>query len=524
MTFTSIFGNPRGVSQCGAVLIVAIPGLSKRPNIRNIILNSRFFVKKILALFLIMATWPIYAANDIVELAKEALSLNGDATDYENKKDVTEKFADIKEFIQQDFKNGNAKARVDIFLLLDGLIQNNLSSLQSLLATNNNDIFAQEFGDSINYNSAEKLAYALKENKLLLTTEYVIDTQAAQGHCESYVNGTKIKNNNSFFAPSGLPYYVASYCDNNTFSVAKIQSESAQPKYTVRMGDFEPIQYKNPILSQEQGNDSSESKTPPHSMATPLKTETAPTESAKPPVVQEKVAPKIIPANITQPKQANAPKEAASVAKKEASPKTSGPEKASSLAQQHHMGESTSSGAFSTRAGYNLAMGWTQDSKISSFGLNYGNLAYLKALFRTEQFYFALDYAPASQDVSHIEREYGVENNLHFYQDVQHVSAEDVIYLRPQVGIVAYETAFSPNFTFLLDTGLAVTYVSGLKENNTLASKDPVVLYGIEMVPTLKYRLGPEFDLDFAFALGADAGENGTDYFMGPEVGVQVNF
>ncbi|MES2615692.1 MAG: hypothetical protein V4591_09780, partial [Bdellovibrionota bacterium] len=172
--------------------------------------------------FSLWTTFFAHASDDIITLAKQTLKLNETSNDYFVKKEVYEKFSDIKEFIQTELKNGNKSARVDVFLLLDGLVQNNLSSLQSFLATGHNDIFHKEFSEYITYDYAEKLAYALKENKRLLTTEYIVDNSIRKGKCVNYVNGYKINNNISFLAPAGLPYYVSSYCNDNTFAVLKI--------------------------------------------------------------------------------------------------------------------------------------------------------------------------------------------------------------------------------------------------------------------------------------------------------------
>ncbi len=181
----------------------------------------------------------VFASEDnTLDLAKEILKLNQNSANYNTKKQVLEKFADLKEYVQTDLKNGNKLARVDIFLLLDGLVQDNIYSLQSYLATNNEELFANEFSDSINYDYAEKLSYALKENKHLLTTEYIVEEPKDFKNCKSYVNGTKITNNKTFYAPAGLPYYVASYCDGGKFALAKVHSETVQAKYVVHLSQY----------------------------------------------------------------------------------------------------------------------------------------------------------------------------------------------------------------------------------------------------------------------------------------------
>lgn len=200
---------------------------------------------------------PIYndtlkKSDELVSLAKETLKLNADENDYFTRKEALEKFADIKDNIQTALKNGNKEARVDIFLLLDGLVQNNLSSLQSFLATSNYDNYSKEFSQSISYEYAEKIAYALKENKHLLTTEYIISNPSHKGKCTNYVNGFPIKNNISFMAPAGLTYYVASYCDDNTFSLNKIQAENAQAKYEIHFASYQEISRPMDILTDTQ--------------------------------------------------------------------------------------------------------------------------------------------------------------------------------------------------------------------------------------------------------------------------------
>ena len=280
-------------------------------------------------------------SDNIVTLAQDTLKLNESSMDYTNKKEVTEKYTDVKEFIQQDYKNGNKNARVDIFLLLDGLVQNNLSSLQSLLSTNNNDIFTKEFSENINYNYAEKLAYALKENKLLLTTEYDIETNSKNNHCVNYVNGNLIKNNNTFLAPSGLPYYIGSYCDDNTFSVIKIQSEPAQPKYVIKLNNYQPIQFSGKNLIVESSKISSS-------------------------VVQNK----------------------------ENSSKT-----IETQSKMTHLTSQEQEIQFSSRFGYNYFSGYTQDQKISNGNLTYGSIIYTKLMAKFNRYFFSLSFAPLNKDV-----------------------------------------------------------------------------------------------------------------------------
>ena len=189
-----------------------------------------------------------YAQSNIVSLAKDTLKIHSTHRNSFEKKQAVEQFADIKEFIQSDLLSGNPSARVDIFLLLDGLIENNLLSLQSYLATADNRVFSKEFAGNINYAYAEKLAYALKENKNLLKTEYVYDTDNTHGSCENYINGFKINQNSSFFGPAGLPYYVATYCSDKTYAIQKIKGEPAQARFNIHFSNYKTLD-SNKFLS-----------------------------------------------------------------------------------------------------------------------------------------------------------------------------------------------------------------------------------------------------------------------------------
>lgn len=167
--------------------------------------------------------------EQIKHQAVAILKANDNATDYSRKMYVYDMYGILKEQIKKNFLNGDEFAAVDIYLLLDGLVEDNTQSLQSLLATNDFEILSKDLSEALSYDDAQKLASALKQNKSAFQTEFSLTKKGWPQKCTFRVNGNVLKNGSTHFrAPSEIPIYVASYCENGIFEVKKIQSESFQ--------------------------------------------------------------------------------------------------------------------------------------------------------------------------------------------------------------------------------------------------------------------------------------------------------
>jgi hypothetical protein len=199
--------------------------------------------KVILVLLIFLISFPIIALerNEILEKSIDILKLNEKALGYDTRQQVYEKYLEIKEEIKSDFISGNQHAAIDVYLLLDGLVEDNLQSLQALLATNNNELLEKELASALSYQDAQKLAFALKQNKTAFQTEFIIKNNEISKKCVYVVNGHELKNKKIFQTPSEIPVYVGAYCDDNTFEIKKIQSESLQKQYVIRFSDYNKI-------------------------------------------------------------------------------------------------------------------------------------------------------------------------------------------------------------------------------------------------------------------------------------------
>ncbi|APJ02908.1 hypothetical protein AXG55_02820 [Silvanigrella aquatica] len=172
-----------------------------------------------------------------------------------NQEKIEKNLSDIKEFIQIDFKIGNHLAPIDIYLFLNGIVNDDIYALQSLLSQNENQQLPIHISKHINYSSAKKLAFALKENRISLKTKVNVKINKENKSCELYINGHNFKNKLSFETPAGIPIYTAVYCLNNTYQVQKIHPSESQTNLNVVFNEFverknKPDFLPNPLKSQ----------------------------------------------------------------------------------------------------------------------------------------------------------------------------------------------------------------------------------------------------------------------------------
>lgn len=203
--------------------------------------RSVFSFLNIILLFCIASPSFALDRNSLLKMAAEVVKSNAIATDYTRKKQVYDRYLEIKEQVKSDFISGSKNADIDVYLLLDGLIDDNIQSLQALLAVTDDHLMEKELASSFSYEDAQKLAFALKQNKSAFQSEFILQSSDTKENCTYIVNGHHLKNVKAFRAPSETPLYVGSYCDDNTFEIKKVQSESLQKQIVIVFSDHKKI-------------------------------------------------------------------------------------------------------------------------------------------------------------------------------------------------------------------------------------------------------------------------------------------
>ncbi|WP_186645490.1 hypothetical protein [Fluviispira vulneris] len=201
--------------------------------------------------FFIVLQGNSYAMNrkELIKLSSEIVELYGKKsakviTDLDKEK-MEQKFYDIKEIVQADLKSGDKNAAIDIYLFLKGLLKNDITSLQSLISADNIETFAKDLAQLIDYSGAQKLSFALKENRIAYKTSIHIKKNIEQKNCQVYWNGKLLENKKSILLPVGVPVYISLFCPNNLFEVKYIQSSETQTKLAVVFDQLKKIQFNN---------------------------------------------------------------------------------------------------------------------------------------------------------------------------------------------------------------------------------------------------------------------------------------
>lgn len=298
--------------------------------------NARCFFYFI---FILFSTYDLHAhavlREKLIEDAKNIL--NTKPNEYNGKKELYEKLSLLKSQVQFDLKGGLQTAGVDIYLLLDGLIDDNSKSLQSYLAFSTQDDLAKYFGASITYSYAQKLASALKENRSALQTQFNVQTNKDKGQCTLIINGKEQEFKSIFYAPAGTPFYIGSYCKDGTFAVREVISEPYQKQYKIHFENYERIHSQEALLAMGVPN--------PHS----AEYETCP----------------------------NCQK---------------------SQNFESHTADSSTRFAVATGVGIDAFTQTLEDENISNAGLPYGFLLYSSSTFQLQTYSFTLDLAQINRD------------------------------------------------------------------------------------------------------------------------------
>ncbi|KAB8029118.1 hypothetical protein [Fluviispira multicolorata] len=211
-------------------------------NIKYIIKLCAFFI----SLFLVSKIFSL-ERKELILLTKNIINLYEESENRTLSKSETLKieqdFYDIKEIVQNDLKSGNKSVSIDIYLFLNGLINNDISSLQSLIISNNIEYFPKDLAQLISYKVAKKLSFALKENKVSHKTKINIIKNSNQNKCHVYLNGVFLGNNLTLSIPAGIPFYLSLFCQNDKFEVKYIKSFETQSKLNVYFDNIKKIEY-----------------------------------------------------------------------------------------------------------------------------------------------------------------------------------------------------------------------------------------------------------------------------------------
>jgi hypothetical protein len=210
-----------------------------------VIFKKIVFLKKIFYLFFISFKAYAFDRHSLINLAQETIKIYEKESIYSEEEDKTKKLKDnllkIKILTQKEIKNGNPQAPIDIYLFLNGIINDDSYSLQSLLALSSEYELPKDLSQIISYSIAKKLAFAMKENRISQKTKIIIKSSSFKKDCQVYFNGFLIKNRKSFTSPAGVPFYLGIYCQDKTFEIQKVHPKESQQKMNVFFKDLKII-------------------------------------------------------------------------------------------------------------------------------------------------------------------------------------------------------------------------------------------------------------------------------------------
>lgn len=179
--------------------------------------------------------------EEVLSKATQAIALSADTQNLAKQKQAEELLSGVRQAVQSDLKSGNPEAAVDIFLLTDGLLNEDIVNLRSLLASSDADRLSNDYGAFMSQRNAELMAYALKQNRGATRTLFRIE-HASSKTCSYRLNGLSLKNLHEFSMPAGIPFYVGVYCTDHTFAVRQVASEYEQKNDTLFFSEFRKIE------------------------------------------------------------------------------------------------------------------------------------------------------------------------------------------------------------------------------------------------------------------------------------------
>lgn len=198
---------------------------------------------------------------DIYPEALRILQLSKNQGDYSSYSQMMEMYQDMRDKIKTDLELGNINTAVDYELFIEGLVLENYPALQSVLGFNNYRDTAKEFSDEMNRVYSQKLAYALKQNKIAFQTHFDVKITEQRRDCTIMLNGKELKHF-SFLGPAGVSFYIGMYCpQQELFEIKKIQAAESQKFYTISFNNLKPIVYRDDPVEMGIPNPSPAKKT-----------------------------------------------------------------------------------------------------------------------------------------------------------------------------------------------------------------------------------------------------------------------
>lgn len=187
-----------------------------------------------------------YQRQEMFDTANRILQLGRNQGDYSSYVDMMEMYQDFREKIKSDLKLGNPNTAVDYELLVEGLVLENYTDLQSVLGFNNYHDTTTAFADIIEKERTytQKIAYALKQNKIAFQTSFEVKKTEQQLKCTLMLNGKKL-NRTTFIGPAGVPFYIGLYCPEHKFEIKKVQGSETQKNYSISFDNLKTAIYRD---------------------------------------------------------------------------------------------------------------------------------------------------------------------------------------------------------------------------------------------------------------------------------------
>lgn len=216
--------------------------------IKRFFLNFKFLFLILIFIQLQGRTLYAFERSNIYSQAVRILQLSKNQGDYSSYAEMMELYQDMRDKIKTDLELGNIDTAIDYELFIEGLVLEKYPALQSVLGFNNYNDTTKEFFDELNHVYTQKLAYALKQNKIAFQTHFDVKQLPQQANCTIMVNGKKLKQS-SFLGPAGISFYIGIYCpEEKLFEIKKIQAAESQKFYTISFNNLKPIIYSdNPV-------------------------------------------------------------------------------------------------------------------------------------------------------------------------------------------------------------------------------------------------------------------------------------
>lgn len=216
-------------------------------------------IYKLFMCFLLGISFKVFAIHQekYEEIIYETISLINTESIENNKEKIEINFALIKEKVQNDLKIGRVDTNINEYLLIFGLLYDDLVSLQSMLINKDIKDLNHKIHGYLNLNSTKKLSLAVQENRVSQKTKILVQKNSS---CFYFLNGNIIEFDNFFTVPAGIPFYFAIECQANLFEVKKIVPTETQREVLVNFSNLKkklevPATLPNPFNALNDTDD-----------------------------------------------------------------------------------------------------------------------------------------------------------------------------------------------------------------------------------------------------------------------------